>query len=116
MPLRRLVSLCLLVLLAGCAGRPTDGPGGAKPPVMTVSDFYAFCSALPTPGGCLSDPLCLRYKSELASPPPDLAGCLALCRQTENALYLGNLTNGCSDILDRASDLCDQFCRRREVR
>lgn len=110
------VFLLLALLAAGCAPRAgAPGEGRAVPP-MSVSDFYGFCSALPVPGGCVSDPICLRFRRELASPPPDLAGCLAMCQQTENALYVANLTNGCGDILERAQDLCDQFCRRRAAR
>jgi hypothetical protein len=110
----RLVFLAgLVVLVAGCAGT-SAGPGGDRAPVMTVSDFYGFCSALPTPDACLSGPICNRYRQELSSPPSDLAGCLAVCRQTENALYVDNLVNGCAEILERAEDLCDQFCRRRD--
>jgi len=103
----------LLALLAGCAGQ-SAGQGGSPAPVMTVSDFYGFCSALPTPDACLSDPICNRFKQELSAPPSDLRSCLAMCQQTENALYVDNLINGCAEILGRAQDLCDQFCRRRD--
>lgn len=108
--------LMAVALFSGCGGRmaaPGDG-GGA--PAMSVKEFYEFCSSLPTPGACLSDPICGRYRTELSSPPPDLPGCLSLCRQTQNALYVANLTNGCGPTLDRAADLCDQFCRRRASR
>lgn len=105
------------LFLGGCGGKMEAGTdAGGVPPAMSVSEFYAFCSALPTPGACLSDPICLPYKKELTSPPPDLPGCLALCRQTQDALYVANLTNGCGGILERAADLCDQFCRRRAAR
>ncbi|EFL51743.1 conserved hypothetical protein [Solidesulfovibrio fructosivorans JJ]] len=114
------LSLAILLtgaaLLAGCgAGVRPAGDGRGAPP-MSVKEFYEFCSTLPTPGACLSDPICVRYRTELTSPPPDLTGCLSLCRQTQNALYVDNLTNGCGPVLDRAADLCDQFCRRRASR
>jgi len=114
MVVRMLLLLGLLASLAGCAGQGGSGRGGDLAPVMTPSDFYGFCSALPTPGACLSDPICLRYRQELSSPPADLASCLAMCRETEKALYVDNLVNGCGGILERASDLCEQFCRRRD--
>lgn len=103
-------------LLAGCGAQNTGRNDAAGAPPMSIKEFYEFCSTLPTPGACLSDPICQRYRTELTSPPPDLPGCLALCRQTQNALYVSNLTNGCEPILDRAADLCDQFCRRRASR
>jgi hypothetical protein len=104
----------VVCLLAGCAGQAAQTDGARSAPPMTVSDYYSFCSALPTPGACLSDPICLRYRHELAAAPADLHSCLSMCRQTYNALYVDNLMNGCSDILERAWDLCDQFCRRRD--
>ncbi|WP_428563430.1 MAG: hypothetical protein ACP59X_00180 [Solidesulfovibrio sp. DCME] len=114
MSLRCFVVVGLVAWLAGCAGQGMRQDGGDKPPVMTVSDYYGYCSALPTPGSCLSDPICQRYRAELASPPADLPSCLAMCRQTYDALYVDNLMNGCAGILERAWDLCDQFCRRRD--
>lgn len=114
--LRLAMPSVVAALLAGCgAGMTTTGDGGGAPP-MSIKEFYEFCSALPTPGACLSDPICGRYRKELTAPPPDLPGCLSLCRQTQSALYVDNLTNGCGPILDRAADLCDQFCRRRASR
>ena len=116
MAMRTVLLLCLLAALAGCAARGGNAEGGDAPsaPIMTPSDFYGFCSALPTPGACLSDPICQRYRQELASPPPDLQSCLNMCRETEKSLYVANLVNGCGGILERAADLCDQFCRRRD--
>lgn len=102
-----------LLALAGCAGQG-GGMGGEQPPRMTVSDFYGFCSALPTPDACLSDPICNRYRQELSEAPAELSACLAMCRKTSDALYTDNLINGCGGVLDRASDLCDQFCRRHD--
>lgn len=112
MGLRLLVVLGAL-WLAGCAGQG-GGMNGGKPPVMTLSDFYGFCSSLPTPDACISDPICNRYRQELAEPPADLQACLAMCRKTYDALYVDNLINGCGPVLERAVDLCDQFCRRRD--
>lgn len=106
---KALACALLAVSLAGCAGQ-----GGGKPPVMTVTDYYEYCSALPGPNACLSDPICDRFRQELSAPPSELAACLAMCRKTGDALYVANLTNGCAGILDRAIDLCDQFCRRRD--
>ena len=107
----------LLVLgalwLGGCAGQGGALSGG-KPPIMTVSDYYGFCSSLPTPDACLSDPICNRFRQELTQPPAALQACLAMCRQTGDALFTANLVNGCGGVLDRAVDLCDQFCRRRD--
>ncbi len=114
MSLRFVVLAGLVALVAGCAGQGMGQEAGGGAPRMTVSDYYAFCSALPTPGACLSDPICLRYGKELSSPPADLTGCLAMCRETYNALYVDNLMNGCADTLERAWDLCDQFCRRHD--
>ena len=37
-----------------------------------------------------------------------------MCQGVENALYVGNLTNGCESVLDGAQALCDQFCRRHD--
>lgn len=115
MSMRKLVFVGVLVLLAGCAGQGAPQRGGQAAPPMTTNDYYAFCSALPTPAACISDPICQRYRKELSEPPADLPGCLSLCRQTYNALYVDNLINGCSDILERAWDLCEQFCRRHEA-
>lgn len=106
------LAACLATLLFGCARQPA-GSAGIQAPPMNLSDFYGFCSALPTPDGCFSDPLCQRYRKELAVAPADLPGCLDLCQRLENDLYVSNLTNGCENILERAQDLCDQFCRRR---
>jgi hypothetical protein len=113
MIIRLTLFFCLAVLAYGCAGR-TDGQTVEHAPLMTVSDFYGFCSALPTPGACLSDPICQRYRQELAKAPGDLSDCLSMCRDTENDLYTDNLVNGCAPILERAEELCDQFCRRRD--
>ena len=109
----RLLLLVGALLLAGCAGQGGRTDGG-KPPIMTVADYYGFCSALPTPDACLSDPICNRFRQELTQPPAGLQACLTMCRKTGDALYTDNLINGCSGILDRAVDLCDQFCRRRD--
>ena len=108
-----LLTAVLAMFLAGCAGQ-TGGPGGGKPPVMTVTDYYDYCSALPGPDACLSDPVCDRFKQELSQPPTELSACLTMCRKTGDDLYVANLTNGCGGVLDRAIDLCDQFCRRRD--
>jgi len=107
------VLLCLAVLVVGCAGHG-GGADAVRAPIMSPSDFYGFCSALPTPGACVSDPICLRYRRELTSPPAALPDCLELCKRTENDLYVGNMVNGCAYTLERAADLCDQFCRRRD--
>jgi len=113
------LTACLTVLLSGCAGQPGGGQPAAdhgdKAPPMTLSDFYGFCSAVPTPGGCYSDPVCQGFRKELAGAPGDLAGCLAICRRLGSALYVEDLTNGCEHLLERAQDLCDQFCRRRDA-
>ena len=108
-----LLAAVLTMLLAGCAGQG-GGPGDGKPPVMTVLDYFEYCSALPGPDACLSDPICDRFKQELSQPPTALSACLAMCRKTGDDLYVTNLTNGCAGTLDRAIDLCDQFCRRRD--
>ena len=108
-----LLAAVLVMLLAGCAGQG-GGLGGDKPPVMTVTDYFEYCSALPGPNACLSDPICNRFKQELSQPPTALSACLTMCRKTGDDLYVANLTNGCAGILDRAIDLCDQFCRRRD--
>jgi hypothetical protein len=113
LPLATCLALCLAILFSGCAG-PMAGPSGERAPVMTLSDFSGFCSALPTPGACLSDPVCQRYRQELAAAPAELPACLALCQRLETVLYDDNLVNGCGAILDRAQALCDQFCRRRD--
>ena len=113
MPRHLVPFFCLLALAAGCAGRAPDR-SVERAPVMTPSDFYGFCSALPEPGSCFSDPLCNRFRQELATAPRELSACLALCRSTTNALYTDNLVNGCEATLERAGDLCDQFCRRRD--
>jgi hypothetical protein len=113
MTLRLALFIGLALLAAGCAGQ-NAGRTGDRAPIMTPSDFYGFCSALPTPDACLSDPICQRYRQELANPPQELSACLAMCRRTNDALYTENLINGCAGILDRAGDLCDQFCRRRD--
>jgi len=115
MPRHLALLLCFVALTAGCAGHASDQTG-QRAPVMTLSDFYGFCSALPEPGGCFSDPVCQRFRQELAAAPRDLMSCLAMCRSTERALYTDNLVNGCGVILERAEDLCDQFCRRRDTR
>ena len=110
----RVTAVVLAVLaLAGCAGQG-GGMGGGKPPVMTVTDFHEYCSSLPTPNACLSDPICDRFRQELSEPPAELSACLTMCRKTGDALYVDNLVNGCAAVLDRAVDLCDQFCRRRD--
>ena len=115
MSLRMLLIVGAMFLVCGCAGRQTAQSDGAAPaPPMSVKEYYEFCSALPTPGACISDPICLLYRKELAAAPADLQSCLSMCRQTYNALYVDNLTNGCGTILERAVDLCDQFCRRRD--
>lgn len=114
MTLRMLLVAGAMVLVCGCAGHRTPTDGAALAPPMSVKEYYEFCSALPTPGACLSDPICLRYRKELAAAPTDLRSCLAMCRQTYNTLYVDNLINGCGTILERAVDLCDQFCRRRD--
>lgn len=106
--------LLSLLIFAGCAGQNASGPGGDHAPPMTVADFYGFCSALPTPDGCVSDPICQGYRQALESAPKDLHACLALCQQLENSMYDANLVNGCEAILDNAQDLCDQFCRRHD--
>lgn len=118
MVFRLVLALSLAFLAAGCAGTSPGqgGRSGESAPVMTVSDFYGFCTTLPTPGACLSDPICNKFRQELASPPEDLPACLALCRRTGQALYVDNLVNGCGETLERAEDLCDQFCRRRDRR
>lgn len=115
MGVRLVVVLGLVLAMAGCAAQGGGQMAGEKPPIMTVSDFYGFCSALPTPGSCISDPLCNRFRQELAAPPTDLAACLTMCRKTGDALYTDNLINGCAGVLDRAVALCDQFCRRRDA-
>jgi hypothetical protein len=102
-----------MVTLAGCGGQGSGRMEGEKPPVMTVVDFHEFCSSLPTPNACLSDPICNRFRQELSEPPAELSACLTMCRKTGDALYVDNLVNGCAAVLDRAVDLCDQFCRRR---
>lgn len=105
---------CFAAFATACAGDGGRMDAAGNAPAMSTSDFYALCSALPVPGGCLSDPICQRYRRELSEPPAELAACLSLCRQTAGDLYTANLTNGCAGVLDRAEDLCDQFCRRRE--
>lgn len=107
-------ALALLLVLSGCAGRPGTGRTADGAPPMTLSDFYGFCSALPTPNACLSDPICRGYRQALEHAPTALADCLALCRRLENSMYDGNLVNGCEGVLDNAQALCDQFCRRRD--
>jgi hypothetical protein len=113
MTMRLAFLICLAVATFGCAGRP-GGQTDTRAPLMTLSDFYGFCSALPTPGACLSDPICQRYRQELAIAPQDLPACLDMCRRTESDLYSDNIVNGCAPILERAEELCDQFCRRRD--
>ena len=107
-------ALALLLALTGCAGRPGSGRTADGAPPMTLSDFYGFCSALPAPDACLSDPICQRYRRELDVAPTELSACLALCQRLENDLYADNVINNCGPILERAQDLCDQFCRRRD--
>lgn len=109
----RLMLLCLLVLASGCSTKGAGAPDVDAPP-MTLSDFYGFCSSLEMPTTCFSDPICKRYRLELAAAPASLSQCLTLCRRTENALYVANLVNGCEAILDRAGVLCEQYCRRRD--
>ncbi|WP_300158279.1 hypothetical protein [Solidesulfovibrio sp.] len=111
---RILLLLGATILVCGCAGRATNPDGVSSAPPMSVKEFYEFCSALPTPGACVSDPICQPYRKELSHAPADLKSCLSLCRQTYDAMYVDNLTNGCGAILERAQDLCDQFCRRRD--
>jgi hypothetical protein len=116
MVVRMALALAVLVLV-GCAGQGggrDGGLGGDRPPVMTVSDYYGYCSSLPTPNACISDPICDRFRQELSEPPAELSACLAMCRRTGDALYTSNLVNGCAGVLDRAIDFCDQFCRRRD--
>lgn len=114
---RPLLLLCLLAAclgagLCGCA-KSAGGRDELAPP-MTLSDFYGFCSTAEVPGGCFSDPVCNKFREELAKAPKELAGCLDICRQLGNDFYVRELTNGCGSILDRAQDYCDQFCRRRD--
>lgn len=107
------LALLLTALVGGCASS-SGGRSGETAPLMTPSDFYGFCSALPTPDACLSDPICQRYRRELQAAPADLSACLALCQRLENTLYDANQVNGCASTLGRAQELCDQFCRRRD--
>lgn len=115
MPVRPPLAICLFlglaVFVAGCAGPRS---AGEPAPPMNLSDFYGFCSALPTPGACVSDPICRRYRQALATAPTELGACLDLCQRLETELYDANQLNGCESILDRAQDWCDQFCRRRD--
>ncbi|MHC1790951.1 hypothetical protein [Solidesulfovibrio sp.] len=115
MGVRLIVVLGLVLALAGCASQGGGGRAdGEKPPVMTVLDYYEYCSSLPTPDSCISDPICNRFRRELSNPPADLQACLTMCRKTGDALYTDNLINGCAGVLDRAVAFCDQFCRRRD--
>lgn len=106
--------ICFATLLWSCAGRQPGASGPSLAPPMTLSDFYGFCSSAPTPDGCYSDPICDRYRRDLANAPRDLAACLAMCQGVQDALYVDNLTNGCESVLDQAQDLCTQFCRRHD--
>ena len=110
----RIVLLCVLAGLCGCSMPASDAGLGAAPP-MTLSDFYGFCSSLETPTQCFSDPICKRYREELKSAPSQRAACLAMCRRTDSALFVGNLVNGCEGVLDRAEALCEQFCQRHDA-
>ena len=107
-------ALSLLLVGTGCAGQAASGRAADDAPPMTLSDFYGFCSALPTPNACVSDPICQGYRAALEHAPAALADCLALCRSLENTRYDANLVNGCEGVLDNAQALCDQFCRRRD--
>lgn len=107
-------ALVLALVLTGCAGPAGSGRTADGAPPMTLSDFYGFCSALPTPDACLSNPICQGYRKALETAPTNLADCLALCQRLENDMYADNQINGCEGILGNAQDLCDQYCRRRD--
>ncbi|QLA17719.1 hypothetical protein [Desulfolutivibrio sulfoxidireducens] len=104
MPLRQVLLLLALTAMS-CT------PGSAAGP-MTISDFRGFCTVFPTPNSCDSGPICDEFAYVLEDTIQSLDDCLARCRRVKAHLTPGNITNNCAKPLNRASDLCAQYCRR----
>ncbi len=103
-----LVAMSLLAALAlvSCT------PGRAAGP-MTISDFRGFCTVFPTPNSCDSTTICTEFAYVLEDDIKTLDDCLARCNRVKTHLRPGTLTNNCLGPLNRASDLCAQYCRRK---
>jgi hypothetical protein len=104
MPLLPALLLAALAL-ASCT------PGRAAGP-MTIEDFRGFCSVFPTPNSCDSKPICDDFAYVLEDKIPSLDDCLARCSRVKAHLKPSNVANNCAWALNRASDLCSQYCRR----
>lgn len=111
-PMPHVLALALLapLVLWSCAGSAGGGPSGA--PRMTIEDFREYCSALPTPTACLSDPICDLFATRLGEPRSSLSECLEMCRHTEQRLSMQHVVDGCGGTVERAADFCAQYCRR----